>query len=354
MPDFHKKRTINGPYGIITDICPMSRREIPRAEVMRALDGKILPILDKYTADIEANWQPSDFLPDFGAEGWEEQVREIRGHAAEMSYDLWVTLIGDTITEEALPTYEAWVINADGIDQIEANNWSKWLRSWTAEENRHGDLLHKYLFLSGAVDMREMEVTTQHLINDGFDPGIDHDPYKNFIYTSFQEIATNVSHRRTATLSKKAGNNALAKICGVIASDEMRHATVYISFIKLMFEIDPSGVMSAFNDMMRRGITMPAHFMRESGGAPQGEAFIHFADCAQDLGVYTAHDYVDIYNRLLKEWNIEAMTGLDDEAEKARDQVMKRPQLIKRIADRGRKPRSDHRFKWVHERLAQR
>jgi len=27
--------------------------------------------------------------------------------------------------------------------------WSKWTRQWTAEENRHGIVLNKYLYLSG-------------------------------------------------------------------------------------------------------------------------------------------------------------------------------------------------------------
>jgi hypothetical protein len=35
----------------------------------------------------------------------------------------------------------------------------------------HGDLLNKYLYLSGRVNMREVEMTTQHLISDGFDIG---------------------------------------------------------------------------------------------------------------------------------------------------------------------------------------
>jgi acyl-[acyl-carrier-protein] desaturase len=318
---------------------------------MAALDGALPPLLTKYLSDIEQNWQPTDFLPDPGTEDFAESLKDLQGWAMEMSYIFWVVLIGDTVTEEALPTYESWIMSAEGMDQIGQNNWSKWMRGWTCEENRHGDLLNKYLYLCGAVNMREMEITTQHLINDGFQTGMGHDPYKNFIYTSFQELATNVSHRRTATLAKKAGNGLLAKICGVIAADEMRHANAYSAFMKLIFEMDPNGAIIAFNDMMKMGITMPAHFMRESGGAPQGEAFIHFAECAQALGVYTSHDYVDIYNSLINDWNLGSLTGLSSDADKAREELLKRPQLINRIANRMRKPRQPRRFKWVSEKL---
>jgi acyl-[acyl-carrier-protein] desaturase len=68
-----------------------------------------------------------------------------------------VTLVGDTITEEALPTYESWLMDVEGIDNVERNGWSKWIRQWTSEENRHGDLLNKYLYLSRRVNMREVE-----------------------------------------------------------------------------------------------------------------------------------------------------------------------------------------------------
>ncbi len=32
--------------------------------------------------------------------------------------------------------------------------WGRWTRQWTAEENRHGDLMNKYCYLSGRVNMR--------------------------------------------------------------------------------------------------------------------------------------------------------------------------------------------------------
>jgi acyl-[acyl-carrier-protein] desaturase len=39
------------------------------------------------------------------------------------------------------------------------------------QERIASDFLNKYLYLSGRVNMREVEMTTQHLINDGFDIG---------------------------------------------------------------------------------------------------------------------------------------------------------------------------------------
>ena len=38
--------------------------------------------------------------------------------------------------------------------------------------------------------------------------------------------------------------------------------------------------MLAFEDMMRKKIVMPAHFLRESGGKI-GELFVHFSDATK-------------------------------------------------------------------------
>ena len=201
-----------------------------RKEVMTTIGESMDEFITKYLRPIEENWQPSDLLPDSKDPNFIDEIKEIQELAHQMDYDLFTVLIGDTITEEALPTYEAWLMGVDGVDQDKGNNWSKWIRAWTAEENRHGDLLNKYLYLSGRVNMREFEITTQYLLADGFDIQTSMDPYRNFVYTSFQETATNISHRRVATFSNKTGNTRLAKICGVIAADEARHANAYKHF----------------------------------------------------------------------------------------------------------------------------
>ncbi|SNT04257.1 acyl-[acyl-carrier-protein] desaturase [Ekhidna lutea] len=317
-----------------------------RREVMKTLEKSMDELMEKYLKPIETIWQPSDILPDSSSPDFIEEIRDIQGHSAEMDYDLFAVLIGDTITEEALPTYESWLMDVEGVNQDEQKGWTRWVRGWTAEENRHGDLLSKYLYLSGRVNMREMELSTHHLLNDGFDIQTAKDPYRSFIYTSFQELATNISHRRVASLAKKAGNALLAKMCGMIASDESRHASAYKNFVKSIFEIDPSEAMIAFEDMMRKKIVMPAHFLRESGGKI-GELFKHFSDAAQRTMVYTTQDYIDILNSLLKEWDIDSIKDLNAKAEEARDFLMALPDRLQRLSERVQIPEKQYQFKWI-------
>ncbi len=306
----------------------------------------MLEKMHDYLKPIDTNWQPSDLLPNSCDENFYTEIKGLREKAKDLSYDLVAVLIGDTITEEALPTYESWLSMVEGVSKDEEGGWMKWIRHWTAEENRHGDLLNKYLYLSGRVNMRQMEISTQYLIADGFDIGTGSDPYKNFIYTSFQELATNISHRRVASLAKKEGDSLLSKMCGVIASDEARHAKAYKDFMAKIFEVDPSEAMLAFEHMMRHKIVMPAHFLREMG-MKIGQTFSHFTDAAQRLGVYTAVDYVDIMKDLIADWKIEKMNDLNEAGEKARDYIMKLPDRLVRVAERLRNPSLEYKFSWI-------
>lgn len=317
-----------------------------RLEVMQLLEKDVDTLIEKYLIPIEKIWQPTDFLPNSEKDTFFDEVKEIRELAKELPYDLLVVLVGDMITEEALPSYESWLMDVEGVGQIERNGWSKWIRHWTGEENRHGDVLNKYLYLSGRVNMKEIEKTTQYLIADGFDIGTDRDPYKNFVYTSFQELATYISHNRVAKLAKEKGNKQLSKMCKIIAGDEMRHHHAYSEFVERIFEVDPNQMMMAFHYMMKRKIAMPAHFLRESG-EKIGTAFEEFSNTAQRIGVYTALDYAEILEKLVNRWDLGNITNLNDEAEKARDYLMKLPDRMIRLADRIKIPENSFQFKWV-------
>lgn len=325
----------------------MTARENVRLEVMNFIDKDVDEYVEKFLISPEKIWQPTDFLPDSHSDKFFEQITELRELSKDLPYDFWVTLIGDTITEEALPSYESWIMEIEGVDNENRNGWSKWFRSWSAEENRHGDVLNKFMYLSGRINMREVEISTQYLIADGFDLGTSHDPYKNFVYTSFQELATYISHNRVSEIAKKYGVKSLARMCKIIAGDEMRHHLAYAEFVRRIFEVDPNEMMLAFQHMLKLKIVMPAHFLRESG-EPIGKAFEIFSDSAQRLGVYTSVDYVDIIRKLISLWNVDKISNLSEEAEKARDYIMGLPDRLDRIAQRIIIPKESPRLKWVY------
>lgn len=54
--------------------------------------------------------------------------------------------------------------------------------------------------------MRAIEVTIQNLIGSGMNPKTENNPYLGFVYTSFQERATKVSHGHTASHAGEHGD----------------------------------------------------------------------------------------------------------------------------------------------------
>jgi acyl-[acyl-carrier-protein] desaturase len=179
--------------------------------------------------------------------------------------------------------------------------------------------------------MRQIEKTIQYLIGSGMDPKTENNPYLGFIYTSFQERATFISHGNTARLAKDRGDLKLAQICGTIAADERRHETAYTKIVEKLFEIDPDGTILGLADMMKKKISMPAHLMYDG---QDDNLFEHFSTVAQRLGVYTAKDYADILEFLVERWNVETLTDLSSEGHRAQDFVCGLPARIRKIEER--------------------
>ncbi|KAJ6720669.1 ACYL- ACYL-CARRIER-PROTEIN DESATURASE-RELATED [Salix viminalis] len=244
-----------------------------KIEIFKSMESWAEKNLLKHLKPVEKSWQPQDFLPRADSDGFYEQVEELRERAKELPDDYFVVLVGDMITEEALPTYQTALNTLDGVrDETGASlsPWAVWNRGWTAEENRHGDLLNKYLYLSGRVDMRQVEKTTQYLIGCGMDFKFENNPY-NY---------------------------------------EKRHETAYTMIVEKLFEIDPDTTVLALADMMRKKIAMPALLIYDG---QDDNLFDNYSAVAQNLGVYTAKDYADNIEYLAGRWNVEGLTGLSGE-----------------------------------------
>ncbi|MQL73192.1 hypothetical protein Taro_005509 [Colocasia esculenta] len=308
-----------------------------KLDVFKHLEGwaekNLLPLL----RPVEASWQPQDFLPEPSSEGFFERVREVRERAREIPDEYYVCLVGGMVTEEALPTYQSALNTFEGVRDETACSplpWAVWTRGWSAEENRHGDLLNRYLYLCGRVDMRQVEKTIQYLIGTGMMLPVDNNPYLGFVYTSFQERATFISHGNTARLAKLHGDLVLAKICGTIAADEKRHETAYTRIMAKLFEVDPDAAMLAFATMMRRRITMPAVLMYDG---QDDKLFHNYSAVAQHIGVYTASDYADIVEFLVKAWDVEHVAaGLSGAGRAAQEYLCSLSPRIRKVEEKAK------------------
>lgn len=303
------------------------------AEIVKSIEPFVEENLN-LLMPVQDSWQPSGILPHLETDAWEEEIRQLRRRAGGVPDEVLIVLVGNTVTEEALPTYQTMLNRHPGVtDESGADDsaWAHWTRGWTAEENRHGEILGRYLYLSGRVDMGAFEVTTQNLIRNGFDPKTGNDPYKGLIYTSFQERATKISHNNTGLLAGKAGDALLGKICAMVTSDESRHEEAYKRFVKKIFEIDADGAVQAFAQILKNTVTMPARLMADGVA---DDLFSQFAAVAQRIGVYTMRDYADIIEYLVAYWNIPGLAGLTGEGAKAQDFLGGLAQRYRGLADK--------------------
>uniref|UniRef100_A0A803KTN8 Stearoyl-[acyl-carrier-protein] 9-desaturase n=1 Tax=Chenopodium quinoa TaxID=63459 RepID=A0A803KTN8_CHEQI len=140
-------------------------------------------------------WQLQDFLPDSTSDDFYDQIKELRTERRRVRDETGASL----------------------------TSWATWTRVWSSEENRHGDLLNKQIFLSDRVDMRDTEKTIQFLIGSGMDPKTGNNPYLGSIYSSFSEGATFISLGNAARLAKQHDDLKLAQICVALLL-QMRNA----------------------------------------------------------------------------------------------------------------------------------
>jgi acyl-[acyl-carrier-protein] desaturase len=302
-------------------------------------------------APVEHCWQPTDYLPDLTADDWSEQLAGFRDAARRLPDDLLIVLVGNMITEEALPGY---AISLERIARdptgISDTPWARWLRGWTAEENRHGDLLNAYLRLSGRVDMRAVERTIHHLMRNGFNDGTGDDQTAGLIYAAFQERATRLSHGNLGRIASERGEENLATICRKIAADETRHEVFYTRIVAELFDRDPEGTLLSYRMILRRLIAMPGSRMTD-GRDP--DLFDHYAAVTQRTGVYTARDYASIIRHLNEVWGLEGRSYAG-KAAKAQDYLCRQPERYEDLAgeiEARAAERPPAPFSWLHDRI---
>jgi acyl-[acyl-carrier-protein] desaturase len=128
-------------------------------------------------------------------------------------------------------------------------------------------------------------------------------------YVSFQELATRVSHRNTGRFTQEP---IAEKLLTRVAKDENLHMIFYRNIVQAALELAPSQTLRAITDevinFQMPGSIIPG-FTRKA--VQMAKAGIY------DLRIH--HD--DIVSPLLRQWGVFELEGLDDEGEKAREEL---------------------------------
>jgi len=200
--------------------------------------------------------------------------------------------------------------------------WSKWTNLWTAEEDRHGAILHDYARDSLILDNPVLERMQFEYLKAGFEPSWDKDPYRVFVYTTLQERATQVSHANTGKLASEY-EPTIGIVLQNVAKEEARHYTFYRQIFKEVLVRDPNRALASAAEIMP-SIDMPGVNMPH---------FREMADVIRRAGIYGPRDYLRIVEEQIRFWAIETLDGLDEMGKKAQEKILGIPSRLARIAD---------------------
>ncbi|KAM7272780.1 hypothetical protein ACFE04_027443 [Oxalis oulophora] len=325
-----------------------------KVEIFKSLESWATDNILVRLKPVDYCWQPQDLLPKPESRNFYNEIIELQEQNKGITDDLMVVLVGDMITKMAQPTYHTLLNTLDGVEDLSGvslSPWAIWTRGWSAEENRHGDVLNKYLYLTGRLDMKSIEYTIQHLIGSGMDAQFENNPYLGYIYFSFQERASTVSYGKNAMLAEKYGDTQLSKICSNIADDERRHESAYTKIVEKLFEVDPNTTILAFADMIKKRFKMPGHLMYDGKDV---NIFENYSAVADRLGIHGGEDYGDILEYFIGRWNVGKLTGLSGDGHKARDFVCNLPEELKKFElIREEKGSSTVPFSWIFDKHIQ-
>jgi acyl-[acyl-carrier-protein] desaturase len=290
---------------------------LSKIEVLRDLETRVRQMMEAHEQKRDL-WYPTDLIGPPAGTCPDTWYGELRKRAAGIPDAARAALALNTLTEEGLPHFHRLL----AVYLEDDSYWRIWNNLWTAEEDRHGVVLHDYARETRILDQRRFEEMQFEYLRAGFHPDWDKDPYRVFVYTTLQERATQFSHAETG---KVAGEYepAIAEVLANVARDEARHYTFYRTVFSEILERDPDQALHSASLIMP-SIQMPGASM---------PGFKELADVIRRAGIYGPRDYLKIVQEQIKYWQIESITGLSELGRAAQEKIMAIPDRLRRVAE---------------------
>jgi acyl-[acyl-carrier-protein] desaturase len=283
------------------DRVSLAEADRSEAALLAEIEPAVAKLVDRHLS-VAKEWFPHDFIPysqgrDFDKEPWSPDQPRLTG-IAQTAFEV------NLLTEDNLPSYH-YLIRA--IFEKGDGAWKNWVHRWTAEEGRHAIVIRDYLIVTRNIDPIMLERGRMQTVQLGYRRPMR--ALRGLAYTSFQELATRVSHQNTGRYS---ADPVADRIMSRVAQDENLHMVFYRDALSAALEVAPSEVMQAIAEEVLT-FEMPgagiSGFVRKA--AKMAEAGIY------DLRIH--HD--DIIWPLLRHWRVFERTDLDPAAEHARDNL---------------------------------
>ena len=301
-------------------IVPFPSKEHQTKIIRAHLDSELDGLLDQHHQS-RYEWFPSDLLPcsQNMTSSQEDEVRQFKQQCQQLPDSVRVAMVLNLLTEEGLPSYHRLLHEAFG----EKSDWRVWANQWTAEEDRHGNILRDVMRDTRMVDFNAVEKMQFEFVAGGWAPDWSGDAYATIAYTSFQERATQISHRNLGKVIRKV-TPALAKILACIAGDESRHYKFYASMLKTLLNVDTKGALESMLRVLK-SFQMPGHDI---------PGFNEMSLVEHSLNIFGPKEFGEAITDVIKFTGLDKLTNLDTYCEELRQKIFAYPPRLFRFHEK--------------------
>jgi acyl-[acyl-carrier-protein] desaturase len=299
-----------------------------QAALIEELEPVAAKLLERHMG-VAKEWFPHELVPysrgkDFEpGRQWVPEDADFGTAGTEIDEAVRSALYLNLLTEDNLPYYFRDIDRLFGSDTA----FGEWARNWTAEEGRHSIVMRDYFTVTRALDPIALERGRMIQVRGGQVP-TPNDAFEALAYVSMQELATRISHRNTGKLMKDEMGTAIMSRVG---NDENLHYLFYRDLTSAALELDPSSTVLGIERAVRT-------FAMPGLGIPNFEAMSREVAKAGIYDLLIHHDQI-LEPVIMRHWKLMEITGLSDEAEAARESIIKR---MARTAKVGKRLSSEH------------
>ena len=299
-----------------------------QAALIEELEPVAAKLLERHMG-VAKEWFPHELVPysrgkDFEpGRQWVPEDADFGTAGTEIDEAVRSALYLNLLTEDNLPYYFRDIDRLFGSDTA----FGEWARNWTAEEGRHSIVMRDYFTVTRALDPIVLERGRMIQVRGGQVP-TPNDAFEGLAYVSMQELATRISHRNTGKLMKDEMGTAIMSRVG---NDENLHYLFYRDLTSAALELDPSSTVLGIERAVRT-FSMPGL------GIPNFDAMSREVAKAGIYDLLIHHDQI-LEPVIMRHWKLMELTGLSDEAEAARESIIKR---MARTAKVGKRLSSEH------------